>query len=796
MNLNVLYDAAALAAPQSFRDGIATAVGILDSDIHDNITVNIAIDYGEFGGQALPNQNTSEGDIGFTGSGTEGQGVVESYSNLRNLLASHATTGVDYASVAALPTTTSLQGHSSFTIGTAQAKALGVISANATAIDGQIGMEANFTGSVLVAGALHELTHAMGRIAGDSLDLFRYSSPGNHVFGFGIPAPSAYFSVNGGSTDLADFGINSDPGDFLNSPGSELTPNDPFNEIVTGGITTLTSTDLTEMDVLGFNVGGAPYVPFDSNWSIVGVGDFNGDHLADLAWERASDNLVEIQLFNGSTPSGGGAITNSPFDSGWFVAGRGDFNGDSKSDLVFRRVSDDLTEIQFLNGNQGIGGGAIINNPFDATWNIVATGDFNGDGKTDLAWRRSSDGLLEVQFLNGIAPAGGGVIANNPFDSSWNVVARGDFNGDGKTDLVWRRSGDGLLEIQFLNGTTGVGGGVIPNNPFDSSWNVVAAGDFLGNGRSDLVWQRASDGLVEIQYLNGTVGVGGGAIQNNPFGAGWQVVGAADFSGDGKADLVYRRASDELTEVQFLNGTTIIGGGVPPASANAASASQMDSQAVNTPLLASDATLPGAQNASVNSQEPQNDLSQIYWQVLGRDADSGGLAAYQDVLGTGATLDGVRSTIAHSPEAQADLARLFDGTLNRDPTAAELAGAENQLGRGASLQSLQDDLAGGGSAGGLTAIPGTSGDATFSAATGPTAFLLSDVTLGNDSVTGFDPTQDTIVLSHAQLPDFSAVIADASATASGTLIALDPMQSILLNGVAPSSLHANNFQFV
>jgi hypothetical protein len=265
-------------------------------------------------------------------------------------------------------------------------------------------------------------------------------------------------------------------------------------------------------------------------------------------------------------PAGGGAIANSPFDAGWRAVASGDVNGDGRADLVYRRVSDGFTEIQLLNGMQGIGGGAIDNNPFDGSWQIAATGDFNGDGKADLAWRHAGDGLLEVQFLNGAAATGGGMVANNPFDLSWNLVATGDFNGDGAADLVWRHGSDGLVEIQYLNGNAATGGGTIADNPFDAGWNVVAAGDFLGNGHADLVWQRASDGLVEIQYLNGNSAAGGGVIQNNPFGAGWQVVGAADFNGDGKSDLVYRRVSDGVSEVQLLSGTTIIGGGAPPSS--------------------------------------------------------------------------------------------------------------------------------------------------------------------------------------------------------------------------------------
>src|SRR5262249_4208481 len=232
MQLNVVYDSSALAAPQSFRDGIAAAAAILNAAIRDSIVVNIAVGYGEFGGQALPDQNTSEGDIGFTEDGTEGLGLFESYSTLRAQLVSHAKSADDASSVAALPTSSSLQGQSSFIIGTAQAKALGIVPAAAGAIDGQIGIGKNFTGSVLIAAHLPEIPHAMGRLVGTSLDLFRYNGLGTHVFEITVPSPSAYFSVDGGTTDLADFGLVSDPSDFLNPPASNRTPGDPFNETV------------------------------------------------------------------------------------------------------------------------------------------------------------------------------------------------------------------------------------------------------------------------------------------------------------------------------------------------------------------------------------------------------------------------------------------------------------------------------------------------------------------------------------------------------------------------------------
>jgi hypothetical protein len=286
--------------------------------------------------------------------------------------------------------------------------------------------------------------------------------------------------------------------------------------------------------------------------------------------------VVELQLLNGIVTTQRGEIAGSPFGAGWSVAAVGDFNGDGDSDLVYRHAGHGLTELQLLNGTTPIGGGVLAGNPFDETWKIAGVGDFNGDGDSDLVWQQASSSLVEIELIQAAAGAngfdqviGGGAIPNNPFGAGWNIVTTGDFNQSGDNDLVWQNASSGLVEIEFISAAGGAngfvkiaGGGVIANSPFDATWKVVGAGDFLSNGQDDLVYQRPSDGLVEIQYLNGINAVGGGAIANSPFGAGWQVVGVGDFNGDGKADLVYRNVATGTTEIQFLNGTTPIGGGV------------------------------------------------------------------------------------------------------------------------------------------------------------------------------------------------------------------------------------------
>jgi probable HAF family extracellular repeat protein len=302
---------------------------------------------------------------------------------------------------------------------------------------------------------------------------------------------------------------------------------------------------------------------FDTGWAVLGTGMTTGDGMSDLIWRNSDNNTVEVQLLGGTmTLAGGGVINNSPFDANWRAAAVGDFNGDGMTDIAYQRVSDGLTEVQFLNGTTAMGGGIITNNPFDKTWKIVATGDFNADGKTDLVWQHQSDGMVDVQLLDGNTAIGGGVIANNPFGQGWKVAGAADFNGDGKTDLVWQHQGDGLAEIQFLDSNSAIGGGVIANNPFGAGWNIVGVGDVNGDGMADLVWEHQGDHTVEVQFLDGNDAIGGGVIPGSPFGSDWTVVGTGDFNGDGKTDLVYRRVNDGTTEVQYLNGLNPIGGGV------------------------------------------------------------------------------------------------------------------------------------------------------------------------------------------------------------------------------------------
>src|SRR4051794_14508083 len=241
ITVNLLYDAAAFAAPASFRAGIQQAVSILTAAISDKITVNIKIDYSGTGRGAAAGPD---------------HGLFQSYSSIRADLINNATPG-DTA-FNALAAGSSIQGQSSVAVWNAQLKLWGLMAANDTTTDdGSATFATDIDPNLLVGVALHELTHAMGRVPygtqPDIFDLYRFTGAGTRLFQGGATAPAAYFSLDGGNTKLADYGRTSDASDFLNS--GVQGPNDPFNEFYTGSTSQqLTAADLKQLDALGFHL--------------------------------------------------------------------------------------------------------------------------------------------------------------------------------------------------------------------------------------------------------------------------------------------------------------------------------------------------------------------------------------------------------------------------------------------------------------------------------------------------------------------------------------------------------------
>jgi hypothetical protein len=189
------------------------------------------------------------------------------------------------------------------------------------------------------------------------------------------------------------------------------------------------------------------------------------------------------------------------------------------------------------------------------SWHIRGTGDFYGDGHTDVLWQ-NDNGAVALWELNGAAIAEAGKVSINP-GPSWHIEGTGDFYDDGHTDVLWRND-DGRVAIWEMNGTTISKSGVVSTNP-GPSWRIKETGDFYGDGKTDILWQN-DNGKVAIWEMNGTTISQAGVVSVNP-GPSWHVVGTGDFNQDGKTDIVWQNDNGKVA-VWDMNGTTMVGGAV------------------------------------------------------------------------------------------------------------------------------------------------------------------------------------------------------------------------------------------
>ena len=86
-------------------------------------------------------------------------------------------------------------------------------------------------------------------------------------------------------------------------------------------------------------------------------------------------------------------------------------------------------------------------------WSVAGVGDFDGDGKTDILWRNSASGENYISLMNGITWRADSAYINT-IAPAWSVAATGDYDGDGKLDILWRNATTGDNYITFMNGVT------------------------------------------------------------------------------------------------------------------------------------------------------------------------------------------------------------------------------------------------------------------------------------------------------------------------------------------------------
>jgi hypothetical protein len=261
------------------------------------------------------------------------------------------------------------------------------------------------------------------------------------------------------------------------------------------------------------------------------VADFNSDGNQDVA--AASDNSQHVSVFLGLGDGTFQAAVTSPTESDNSSLAAAHLNSDSHVDLVMTNPKTHDVSVLVGNGNgtfQGPVRYVVSGEP-----NAIAVADFNHDGELDLAVANAANTVTSILLGNGDATYQPAVQYNT---GTSHTVAAGDFNGDGNVDLALGHHD----VVGNNNGSVGVllGNG---NGTFQSQTQYLAgtnprfviAADFNGDGRADVAAAnlRSDNVSVLIANADGTLqGAVNYAVGTTPFG-----LTAADFDRDGKVDL-------------------------------------------------------------------------------------------------------------------------------------------------------------------------------------------------------------------------------------------------------------------
>lgn len=303
---------------------------------------------------------------------------------------------------------------------------------------------------------------------------------------------------------------------------------------------------------------GSPY-PAGQSPNDIGLVDFNGDGILDVAMPNHSVKFVTVLLGDGKgafsfAPGSPFGVTSTPHPHGIAVA---DFNRDGKLDIAVDSWGENKVLVMFGNGDGSFVTPGVKFDVGQAPYERLRSADFNEDGNPDIItsnWEGSSVSVLLGDGRGGFSLAGG---ENVPVPGSPFGIAVGDFNDDHHADIAIAhysghatdRSKNGL-SVLFGDGKGNferAKGSLFPVGNYPVT---VVAGDVNGDGIPDIALPNYEDNTVSI-YLGGKSGIKEAPGSPIHVGHGPECVAIGDLNGDGKPDLVVADMKDNEIEILF-----------------------------------------------------------------------------------------------------------------------------------------------------------------------------------------------------------------------------------------------------
>jgi hypothetical protein len=242
-----------------------------------------------------------------------------------------------------------------------------------------------------------------------------------------------------------------------------------------------------------------------SDWGIasdfVTPGDFDGDGKTDIAiWRPANPGSAQFFILQSQTETLRTVTFGQSGDDPTVI---GDYDGDGKFDPAVYRPGASVGQQStwFFLGSLNNPSNNITFVPWGVNGDKPATGDYDGDGKSDFVIRRDESGSSHFWELL----ASGSIDASNIFGLTTDTVVPGDYDGDSKTDLAIVRDVSGSLQWWWKQSSNAT---VAAANFGSSATDFPTQGDYDGDGKTDLaIWRPGSPGTFWfVQSGSGTAG--------------------------------------------------------------------------------------------------------------------------------------------------------------------------------------------------------------------------------------------------------------------------------------------------
>ncbi|MGW2770657.1 DUF4185 domain-containing protein [Streptomyces sp. NPDC001275] len=249
------------------------------------------------------------------------------------------------------------------------------------------------------------------------------------------------------------------------------------------------------------------------------TGDFNGDGKDDaVTFTHGTEAKVYVALSDGNSFATG-QKWNDHFAPGREVPAVGDFDGDGKDDIITFTREDTADVYVALSSGKSFGTGEKWHDDFAPWAQFPAVGDVNGDGKDDIiAFTQDASNDVYVALNQG-GKFGSPRKVHDHFAPEGERPRVGDVNGDGKDDIVTFTGGDAKDVYVALSDGAAFGGGQKWADYFALDGEFPYVGDYDGDGKDDIVTFTHNDlADVYVNVSNGTDGFVGGAKWHDFFG--------------------------------------------------------------------------------------------------------------------------------------------------------------------------------------------------------------------------------------------------------------------------------------